>query len=92
MSRTATATVHQLPGTHRLRKNARNRKRTVSPDQQRQRELAWMLYITEGYIANVEHAVTVNSYTLDRKTLSLMRHVQRMADDCGRQLRSAMQP
>ena len=34
-------------------------------DQRRQRELAWMLYVTEGYIANMNHALTVNCVTFN---------------------------
>lgn len=34
-------------------------------DQRRQRELAWMLYITEGYIANMEHAMRINCVTFN---------------------------
>jgi hypothetical protein len=33
--------------------------------QRRQRELAWMLYITEGYIANMQAALAINCVTFN---------------------------
>lgn len=68
-----------------------HRVRGVSPQQQRQRELAWMLYITEGYIANVEHALAVNAYTLDNRALRTMRFAQKQADAISVDLRAEMQ-
>ncbi len=38
-------------------------KTAKSYEQARQRELAWMLYITEGYLANIAHALAVNCVT-----------------------------
>lgn len=37
----------------------------ISLAQLRQRELAWILYISEGYIANLEHALRVNCVTFE---------------------------
>lgn len=43
------------------------RKGAVSFPQLRQRELAWILYISEGFIANAEHALRVNCVTFDNQ-------------------------
>lgn len=60
------------------------KKPAKSFEQQRQRELAWLLYITEGYIANVEHAVTINCVTFNAKDMvamdTLIRSLSKEAD------------
>lgn len=43
----------------------RTKKKPGSIYQMRQRELAWILYVTEGYIANLEHALAVNCVTFE---------------------------
>ena len=55
------------------------RKKTSFP-QRRQRELAWLLYITEGYIANAEHALAVNCVTFDGDDGAV---VQRLIDSAA---------
>ena len=40
-------------------------KKPCSMLQQRQRELAWALYITEGAAANLAHALAVNCVTFE---------------------------
>lgn len=48
----------------RFRKEtAVSRKKPPTPHQRRQRELAWMLYIIEGALANVHKASSVNCTT-----------------------------
>ena len=66
------------------------RKKVVSLEQQRQRELSWLLCITEGYAANVQHALTVNGYTLDREALALMARIVQAAELTGRDIRQMM--
>lgn len=41
------------------------KRRAASIYQMRQRELAWILYVTEGYIANLEKALAVNCVTFE---------------------------
>ena len=69
----------------------KRRHRPASPQQQEQRELSWLLYITEGYIANVEHALTVNAYTLKPSVLGMMRGARRRASLTASILLSRMQ-
>lgn len=64
-----------------------NSRRPASPAQARHRELAWMLYITEGFRANVISACTVNTYTLDERTLAIMHKIEREAERACEQLR-----
>lgn len=45
------------------RKSKRLGRKPASLAQYRQRELSWMLYITEGSIANMEKALRVNCVT-----------------------------
>lgn len=67
------------------------RKPVLSIEQRRQRELAWLLYITEGYAANVRHALTVNAYTLDRTALRGMHQAIRGAESTAQNLRALLQ-
>ena len=69
----------------------KRRHRPVTPQQSEQRELSWLLYITEGYIANLEHALTVNAYTLKPSALGLMRGARRRANETAKALRHGMQ-
>lgn len=41
-------------------------------EQLRQRELAWALYITEGYCANLLHALKVNCVTFNERDKALI--------------------
>lgn len=66
------------------------KKKALTPQQSEQRELAWLLFITEGYWSNVNHALTVNAYTLNELTLNEMQHAldstRRTADRLRRRL------
>jgi hypothetical protein len=62
----------------------------LTPAQRRQRELAWLLFITEGYVANVAHALAVNAYTLEREALAKIKHAHETADKLVVQLRTAL--
>lgn len=70
----------------------KEKKRLMSLAERRQRELAWMLYITEGYIGNVKHALAVNAYTLDFAALAIMGKAAASAEEVAADLRAAMQP
>jgi hypothetical protein len=73
---------------------ARNRyhkhTRIYSQAQLRQHELSWLLYITEGYRANVAHALAVNAYTLTRADLQIVHQTLRQAEDIANGLRESM--
>lgn len=73
-------------------KLVKRRHRAPSPDQQTQRELSWLLYITEGYIANVEHALVINGYTLNKRALRVMHWAQKDAQAISRDIRREMKP
>jgi len=66
------------------------KQKVTSMEQQRQRELAWLLFITEGYAANVQHALTVNAYTLDPAALALMGRITQAAEITGQEIRRHM--
>lgn len=66
------------------------KKTPATPAQRRQRELAWRLYITEGYAANVSHALAVNAYTLDQSALAAMGQALAGAEATCIRLRRAM--
>jgi hypothetical protein len=53
-------------------------RKSASPAQQQQRELAWLMYITAGYLSNLHHAQAVNAYTLPKHQLDML---QDMRDD-----------
>ena len=49
-----------------------------------QRELAWLLYISEGYLANLDHALTVNAVTMEAGDLAVIDAVRERAEaNCG---------
>lgn len=37
--------------------------------QRRQRQLSWLLYITEGYLANIQKATRLNEWSQNAKTV-----------------------
>lgn len=68
------------------RKPSRNHK-LVSPREEkftpnaiRQQQLAWFMYITEGYLANLQHALTVNNFCMHTADIAVVR---RMIDSTG---------
>ena len=62
-------------------------RRPVSPAQQTQRELAWILRITCGYQANVSNALAFNAYTLDHRHLALVQRIQNQVAHLEEELR-----
>lgn len=50
-----------------MKTKTRTKKPAASIYQMRQRELAWILYVTEGYIANLEKALAVNCVTFENQ-------------------------
>jgi hypothetical protein len=66
------------------------KKKKASMAQIAHREISWLLYITEGYAANAQHALTVNSYTLDHSTLHVMEQAVLAAADTAALLRIRM--
>ena len=65
----------------------RKKKKVVSPAQATQRELSWLLYITEGYIANVNHALAINAYTTSPRALRVMARAMKAAEGTARDTR-----
>jgi hypothetical protein len=65
--RTAAKIIRLKPTEGFEKRVARRRARfaNITLAQLRQRELAWVLYISEGYIANLEHALRVNCVTFE---------------------------
>lgn len=56
-----------------------------------QRELVWMLFVTEGYIGNVMHALAINAYTLNPEALKAMQKAVDRASATAAELRALMQ-
>jgi hypothetical protein len=56
----------------------------------RHRELAWALYVAEGYAANLRNALTVNAYTLDRAALRTLRACLQGAEQHCKALRAEL--
>ena len=40
------------------------RQEKFTPEAIRQQQLAWFLFITEGYLANLQHALAVNNFCM----------------------------
>lgn len=57
----------------------------------RQRELAWMLYITEGYNANLAHALAVNCVTFGSRDIAAVQNIVNQVEIHARKLRELMQ-
>lgn len=69
----------------------KSKKPLISPYQRRQRELAWVLYITEGYISNLEHALAVNCVTFENNEHDAVGELISAAREHADNVRSAMQ-
>lgn len=54
----------------------------------RARELNWAVYITSGYVANLEHALTVNAYTMDRRALALLKRVKKVNEQLLQEIKA----
>lgn len=65
-----------------------------SPDasypQRRHRELSWLLYITEGYVANAAHALAVNCVTFDDRDKAVIERVMRDAEETSNKIRQRL--
>lgn len=66
-------------------------KKIVSIRQIHQRELAWLLYISEGYLANLDHALTVNAVTMEAGDLAVIDAVRERAEANTEALREVLQ-
>lgn len=65
-------------------------KKAKSYEQLRQRELAWMLYITEGYIANMAHALAVNCVTFKQSDEIAVSNIVAQVERHAERLRALM--
>lgn len=64
--------------------------RQISFAQMRQRELAWLLYITEGYLANASHALAVNCVTFNQTDAALVERAIDRAQETADELRDLL--
>lgn len=48
---------------------------TQSRIARRQKQLAWLLYITEGYKANIAYAATMNAFDFTNEDMRLLQHI-----------------
>lgn len=55
-----------------------------------QRELAWLLYIAEGYLANLDHALVVNAVTMEASDLAVIDGVRERAETNANELREIL--
>lgn len=75
-----------------LRPKKKQRYKTAkSYEQLRQRELSWMLYITEGFLANLAHALAVNCVTFKPKDEAVISNIIAQVDRQAYRLREMMQ-
>jgi hypothetical protein len=63
----------------------------VSFELMRQRELAWMLYITEGHIANMQHALDINCVTFDARDKVKLGKIMGSLGQFSEEIRDLMQ-
>lgn len=63
-----------------------------SYDQMRQRELSWLLYITEGYAANLAHALAVNCVTFTVRDSADVGRILSQVEGHAQRLRDMLQP
>lgn len=73
-----------------MAKSKRRDKAACSMAQQRQRELSWLLYITEGAIGNYQHALVVNAYTLPHADLVCVEHALAQLQEVSATMRALM--
>lgn len=52
----------------------------LSLAERRKRELAWALYVSEGYAANLRSLMTVNAFTMSRHDLRVVKAMLRDAE------------
>ena len=60
--------------------------------QREQRELAWALYVAEGYAANLGHLLKVNAFTMKRHQLAAVKRAHRDAEKHALTIRQLMGP
>lgn len=68
----------------------RPQRKPTTMAQWRQRELAWILYITEGYHANLAKALAVNCVTFDSGDLTLVANAVARAEMTAKSLRALL--
>lgn len=68
----------------------KSKKKATSIRQIHQRELAWLLYISEGYMANLDHALTVNAVTMSELDLMAIDAVRSRAEANVNELRNIL--
>jgi hypothetical protein len=69
----------------------RKDKKPRSISEMRQKELAWMLYITEAYVANLRHAKAVNCISFSKSELRSINTLIDRANLNARELRDQLE-
>ena len=69
---------------------SRRQRKPASLAQWRQRELAWILYITEGYHANLAKALAVNCVTFENEDHDLVAAAISQAEATADSLRALL--
>jgi len=81
-------TMARKPALHPRFDKSLPRDQRFSPDAIRQQQMAWMLFIAEGHLANLETTRRGNTFCLhstdvellDRQIVDLEKHVQKLRD------------
>ena len=68
----------------------RPQRKPTTMAQWRQRELAWILYITEGYHANLAKALAVNCVTFENEDHDLVAEAVAQAEATAESLRALL--
>lgn len=68
------------------------REEKFTPNAIRQQQLAWLIYITEGYLANLRHALTVNNFCMYTDDIQAVKDLAGNVEDDLAHLRSTFFP
>lgn len=66
------------------------KKKGPSQAQSRQRELAWAMYVTGGYIGNLKHLLAVNAYTMSKDDIAVVKLAIQQAQGINNTLNASM--
>lgn len=68
----------------------KQKKKGPSQEQLRQRELAWAMYVTGGYVGNLKHLLAVNAYTMSKTDIATVKLALQQAQGISNTLHAAM--
>lgn len=72
------------------RQHTDKKKKGPSQLQLRQRELAWAMYVTGGYIGNLKHLLAVNAVTMSKTDIATVKLALQQAQGISNTLHAAM--